>query len=197
MISTSLSDRNVRCWTASNIELLDYRISVRKVDMCRFAVWGSCVKRPSCGQQDIGTSFLSPARMSHGMSAIGLSLPQTDELLEQLLWPMHHLLDFFLGKDMDGVAQEQRSTRRLTRRESLISPTCDLHEQYRVRLGQCEKINLFGRAWREDHAKGSSAQKFGDCDPQLCLRVYHCSLVPFRGRTILDQGQVNCQPLAR
>ena len=80
-----------------------------------------------------------PARMSHGMSAIGLSLPQTDELLEQLLWPMHHRLDFFLGRDMDGVAQEQRSTRRLTRRESLISPTCDLHEQYWGRLGHCEK----------------------------------------------------------
>ena len=30
------------------------------------------------------------------------------------------------------------------------------------------------------------------CDPQLCLRVYHCSRVQFRGRTLLDQGRVNC-----
>ena len=162
VISTSLSERNVRCWTTSNIELLDYRISVRKVDMCRFAVSGSCVKRPTCGQQDIATSFLSLARMSHGMSVIGLSLPQTDELLEQLLWPMHHLLDFFPWKrygrsrartEINAAFDEDR----ILDQVQLAISMSNIGSAW----GNAKKAHLFGRAWRRPQPKGSSAQKFG------------------------------------
>ena len=168
VINKSLSE-NVGGW--SDPEPGDCRVSVGIVDMCRFAQASNMRTTEEC-------HIFSLVRMSRGMRSFGLSLPQT-------YGGLNFLLKFLFRKEVDRVAQELKSTRRLARRERSSNPICDLHghtgdawdEKNFISSGELGKKKN-QEFWAQDAVGdekhvGPCAGHCDEihCDPQVCLRA--------------------------